>query len=85
MFSGMTIEYLRRQILEGKYSVAFTHTEKLRRRKIGLDTIEQVVASGKIIESYPDDPRRVLIITAYEPDPDEWEPDWKTRKRGGTP
>ena len=24
----------------------------------------------------------ILIITAYEPDPQEWERDWKTRKRG---
>lgn len=23
----------------------------------------------------------ILIITAYEPDPREWEDDWKTRKR----
>ncbi len=25
----------------------------------------------------------ILIITAYEPDPKEWEADWKTRKNGG--
>jgi Domain of unknown function (DUF4258) len=24
----------------------------------------------------------ILIVTAYEPDPEEWEKDWKTRKRG---
>ena len=24
----------------------------------------------------------MLIITAYEPDPEEWEGDWRTRKRG---
>jgi hypothetical protein len=24
----------------------------------------------------------ILIITAYEPDPEEWETDWRTRKRG---
>lgn len=23
----------------------------------------------------------ILIITAYEPNPDEWETDWRTRKR----
>jgi hypothetical protein len=23
----------------------------------------------------------ILIITAYEPDPEEWESDWKTRKK----
>ena len=24
----------------------------------------------------------ILIITAYEPDPEEWEADWRTRKQG---
>jgi hypothetical protein len=24
----------------------------------------------------------ILIITAYEPDPMEWDSDWKTRKKG---
>ncbi len=24
----------------------------------------------------------LLIVTAYEPDPEEWEKDWKTRKGG---
>jgi hypothetical protein len=24
----------------------------------------------------------ILIVTAYEPDPEEWEADWRTRKRG---
>jgi len=104
----MDIEHIRRSVRQGQYTISFTHTEKLRRRKIGTETIEQVILTGEIIESYPDDPRgpsclffghaesgrpihvvsgnlegdRVLIITAYEPDPEEWEPDWKTRKRG---
>ena len=26
--------------------------------------------------------KEILIITAYEPDPKEWEVDWKTRKKG---
>jgi hypothetical protein len=52
----MTIEHLRRQIRDGKYNIAFTHTEKLRRRRISLEAIEQAVLSGEIIESYADDP-----------------------------
>lgn len=28
------------------------------------------------------DAEEVLVITAYEPDPLEWEDDWKTRKAG---
>lgn len=26
--------------------------------------------------------QELWMITAYEPDPDEWESDWKTRKKG---
>lgn len=104
----MDIEHVRRRVRQGQYTISFTHTEKLRRRKIGTEAIEQVISTGEIIESCTDDPRgpsclflgytenrrpihvvcgnlegdRVLIITAYEPDPEEWELDWKTRKRG---
>ena len=28
------------------------------------------------------DSDEILITTAYEPTPGEWEPDWKTRKKG---
>ncbi len=34
------------------------------------------VICGKIEED------EILIIAAYEPDPREWEGDWKTRKKG---
>jgi hypothetical protein len=37
--------------------VSFTHTEKLRRRRITAQSIEEAIASGTIIEDYPDDPR----------------------------
>jgi hypothetical protein len=39
-----------------------------------------VTQSGRILHiqvSYPDD---IKIITVYEPKPDEWEEDWKTRE-----
>lgn len=100
------IEAIRNKIGKGRYSVAFTHTEKLRQRRITARNIEDAVKAGGIIEQYPDDPRgasclilglvderplhvlcgrldaqEILIITAYEPDPMEWEDDWKTRKR----
>lgn len=97
---------IRERMERGSYVVAFTHTEKLRRRRISAQNIEEAIANGAIIEDYPDDPRgssclvlghsgqrpihvvcgrldadEILIITAYEPDPDEWEADWTTRKR----
>ena len=53
----MDIEALRRKIAQGKYAVAFTHTEKLRQRRIGARDIEHAVRSGSIIEEYPNDPR----------------------------
>jgi len=104
----MNIETIRRKVRAGKYIVSFTHTEKVRLRKIDAEEIEEAIYEGTIIEPYPDDPRgasclilgfasgdrplhvicgkieedEILIITAYEPDPREWEGDWKTRKKG---
>jgi hypothetical protein len=102
------IKRIRKKIEEGKYNISFTHTEKLRVRKIEALDVEKAIANGIIIEAYPDDPRgpsclilgftnrdkplhivcgrieeeEILIITAYEPDPTEWDSDWKTRKKG---
>ena len=101
-----TLAVIRERVRRGDYVISFTHTEKLRERKIGADDVEEAICDGAIIEDYPDDPRgpsclilgrsggrplhvvcgrleeeRILIITAYEPDPDEWESDWRTRRR----
>lgn len=101
----MDIEAIREKVSQGKYVIAFTHTEKLRRRRIEADDIEQAIKRGTIIEKYPRDPRgasclilglvgdrplhvlcgqleaeEILIITAYEPDPEEWEAGWRVRK-----
>lgn len=101
----MDIEDIRRKIGEGRYEISFTHTEKLRSRRIKAADIEQAVKSGNIIEDYPNDPRgpsclilvvsatdlciflfarleaeEILVVTAYEPDSEEWEDDWQTRK-----
>lgn len=101
----MDIAAIRRKIDQGKYDLAFTHTEKLRRRRIEAADIERAVKVGIMIEEYPNDLRgasclilglvgrrplhvlcgrldaeEILIITAYEPDPAEWEDDWRTRK-----
>lgn len=104
----MDIEPIRAKIRAGRYILSFTHTEKIRLRKIGAEEIEEAIYTGNVIEPYPDDPRdpsclilgftdqdrplhvvcgrlekdEILIITAYEPDPNEWEEDWKTRKKG---
>lgn len=104
----MNIETIREKIKAGKYIVSYTHTEKIRLRKIEAEDIEIAISDGKIIEPYPSDPRgasclilgftnkgsplhvvcgrldddEILIITAYEPDSNEWEGDWKTRKKG---
>jgi hypothetical protein len=97
---------IRERVQRGEYVISFTHTERLRERKIGAQNIEEAIGTGMIIEDYPDDPRgpsclilgqsgerplpvvcgrleaeQILIITAYEPDPTEWEADWRTRRR----
>jgi ribosomal protein L18 len=51
------IEQIKDKIARGRYAVAFTHTEKLRRRRIRLADIEQAAETGMIIEEYPTDPR----------------------------
>jgi hypothetical protein len=102
----MDIEAIRAKVRAGKYVISFTHTEKMRQRKIEVGEIEEAICTGTIIEPYPNDPRgasclvlgfgssdrplhvicgrlqenEILIITAYEPSPKEWEADWKTRK-----
>lgn len=102
----MDVDAIKEKIARGKYIVAFTHTEKLRIRRISAHDVEQAIRAGTIIEQYADDPRgasclilglvgprplhvlcgcldaeEILIITSYEPDPKEWENDWKTRKK----
>ena len=102
----MDLEAIKAKISAGKYNIAFTHTEKLRRRRIRARNIEEAVKVGRIIEDYPDDPRgpsclifgmagerplhvvcgclaaeEILIVTGYEPDTEEWENDWQTRKK----
>ena len=101
----MKIDAIREKVSQGKYIISFTHTERLRRRRIKAEDIEQAIHTGTIIENYPEDRRgasclifglagkrplhvvcgrleaeEVLIITAYEPDSEEWENDWATRK-----
>jgi len=104
----MNIESIRTKVRAGKYIISFTHTEKVRLRRIEAEEIEDAICIGTIIEPYPNDPRgasclilgftsqgrplhivcgrlegdEILIITAYEPNPQEWEADWKTRKKG---
>ncbi len=39
-----------------------------------------VTESGRILHIQVSYPESIKIITVYEPKPDEWEDDWKTRK-----
>ena len=47
----MEIEPIRAKIVQGKYSVAFTHTEKLRQRRIGAQNIEEAVRTGTSLKN----------------------------------
>ena len=51
------IQSIREKMKKGKYRISFTHTEKLRERKIEIAEIEEAVSVGEIMEAYPDDPR----------------------------
>jgi glycosyltransferase involved in cell wall biosynthesis len=43
--------------LQNRSIISFTHTEKIRLRKIEAEEIEEAVREGTIIEAYPDDSR----------------------------
>jgi len=53
----MDIETIRAKVKAGNYIISFTHTEKMRARKIEAEEIEESIYNGMIIEPYPDDPR----------------------------
>ena len=53
----MKIEAIKEKIDQGRYIISFTHTEKLRQRRIKAEDLEQAVKTGTIIEDYPEDRR----------------------------
>jgi hypothetical protein len=53
----VTLNEIRQKVKEGKYHGSFTHTEKIRRRRIGVREIEEAISKGEIIEDYPRDHR----------------------------
>ncbi|MBI5875662.1 MAG: DUF4258 domain-containing protein [Deltaproteobacteria bacterium] len=58
----MIAEAIKNNVKQGRYSISFTHTEKLRARKIEARHIEEAVQSGVVIESYPADPRGLSCL-----------------------
>jgi hypothetical protein len=58
----MNIETIREKVRAGKYLVSFTHTEKVRLRKIEAKEIEEAIDEGTIIEPYLDDPRGMSCL-----------------------
>jgi hypothetical protein len=94
-----------KQAFKDKTYVLTAHaSDRAARRRIRSAEIEQAIASGEVIEDYPDDkygpsclilgyteakrplhiqvsyPTQIKVITVYEPSPDDWEEDLKTRK-----
>ncbi len=53
----MKIEEVKEKVRRGEYYISFTHTEKLRRRRISAGQIEQAISRGEIIEDYSYDVR----------------------------
>ena len=51
------IQNIREKVKKGNYRISFTHTEKLRERKIEIAELEEAISIGEVIEAYPDDPR----------------------------
>ena len=53
----MNIESIQAKVKDGKYIISFSHTEKIRQRKITAKEIEDTICEGTIIEPYPNDLR----------------------------
>jgi hypothetical protein len=53
----MDIDDIKEKVSNSKYKISFTHTEKLRQRKIEIRELEEAIFTGDIIEKYPADPR----------------------------
>jgi hypothetical protein len=51
------IRSIQEKVRKEKYRISFTHTEKLRERRIEMREIEEVISACEIIEAYPEDPR----------------------------
>jgi len=58
----MNIETIREKVRAGKYLISFTHTEKVRLRKIEAKEIEEAIDEGTIIEPYLDDLRGMSCL-----------------------
>jgi hypothetical protein len=48
----MNIKKIGEKVKAGKYIISFTHTEKIRLKKIEAEEIEEAVCEGTIIEPY---------------------------------
>ena len=53
----MDINDIKDKVRNSKYKISFTHTGKLRQRKIEIRELEAAIFTGEIIEKYPTDPR----------------------------
>jgi hypothetical protein len=99
------IEEIRAYFIKQDYVFSQHALQRGSERNITRSEIEEVVASGEVIEDYPMDkygpscliygtsasgrhlhlqvsyPKRPKIITLYEPNAQEWEQDFRTRKK----
>ena len=91
-------------VAEGRYRYTLHGAQKRIERGISGQEIEAILASGEVIEHYPNhrygpcclilgstaagrqlhvlcsDRSVIDIITVYDPEPKEWEPDLRTRR-----
>jgi hypothetical protein len=53
----MDISDIKEKVRNSRYKISFTHTERLRQRRIEIRELEEAIFSGDIIEKYPGDPQ----------------------------
>ena len=57
--------------------------QRMFKRGIRKEDVRQILLTGAVIEEYADNRKagETIVITVYEPNPKEWEPDFKRRKK----
>jgi hypothetical protein len=83
------LEFIRRCVRERKVYWTYHVNMRLTGRHISRDDVFGAGDSYDVIESYPDDKYlpsylvveadHVRVVTAYRPNPTDWEPDLRTR------
>jgi len=64
----MSLTEIQDKVKEADYRFSDHAVKRMIERSIERTEIEEAIMNGEVIEEYP----KVVVITAYQPDSDEW-------------